>query len=72
MRGTFQGAVLGARAAIHTLVGEVGCCRFEPTCSVYSREAFGRFGITKAFWLSARRLWRCRPGGGSGWDPVPR
>ena len=46
-------------------------CRFTPTCSKYALEAFRRHGIFKGFYLSARRILRCHPWGGHGYDPVP-
>tara|TARA_B100001287_G_scaffold133179_1_gene112159 strand:- start:524 stop:769 length:246 start_codon:yes stop_codon:yes gene_type:complete len=46
-------------------------CRHYPTCSSYSREAIKKHGPSKGLFLSARRLLRCRPGGTSGYDPVP-
>jgi uncharacterized protein len=46
-------------------------CRFTPTCSAYAREAIERYGALKGSALAARRLARCRPWGGSGFDPVP-
>lgn len=46
-------------------------CRFEPSCSRYAYEAVDRYGALKGAWLAVRRLSRCRPGGGSGVDPVP-
>lgn len=46
-------------------------CRFTPTCSQYGLEAFRRHGPIKGLYLTARRILRCRPGGGSGYDPVP-
>jgi uncharacterized protein len=46
-------------------------CRFEPTCSVYAAEAIRRHGALRGARLAASRLWRCRPGGGGGPDPVP-
>ena len=48
-----------------------GSCRFEPSCSVYAQEAVERFGFWKGGRLAAVRLWRCRPGGPFGYDPVP-
>jgi putative membrane protein insertion efficiency factor len=46
-------------------------CRFEPSCSHYAYTAVQRYGAAKGGWLAIRRLSRCRPGGGSGVDPVP-
>ncbi|WP_449674897.1 membrane protein insertion efficiency factor YidD [Eggerthellaceae bacterium PR-HUZ602407-17] len=48
-----------------------GCCRFEPTCSQYALEAFKKFSFLKACYLTIRRILRCRPGGGHGYDPLP-
>ncbi|WP_294594492.1 membrane protein insertion efficiency factor YidD [uncultured Rikenella sp.] len=46
-------------------------CRFTPTCSAYALEAFRRHGLFRGFYLTVRRLLRCHPWGGSGYDPVP-
>jgi len=46
-------------------------CRFQPTCSEYAREALERHGAFRGGWLTLRRLARCHPWGGSGYDPVP-
>jgi putative membrane protein insertion efficiency factor len=46
-------------------------CRFTPTCSQYSLEAFKKYGPFKGFWLSVKRISRCHPLGGQGYDPVP-
>ncbi len=46
-------------------------CRYTPTCSQYALEAFRKYGPFKGGWLTLRRLLRCHPWGGSGYDPVP-
>lgn len=46
-------------------------CRFTPTCSQYAIEAVRRYGAAKGGWLALKRLARCHPWGGSGYDPVP-
>ncbi len=48
-----------------------GVCRFRPTCSAYFIEALKIHGCVKGTCLSVRRILRCHPWGGSGYDPVP-
>ena len=45
-------------------------CRYNPTCSQYGIEAFNKYGVFKGFWLTLKRISRCHPLGGSGYDPL--
>ncbi|MXV38793.1 membrane protein insertion efficiency factor YidD [Flavobacteriaceae bacterium Ap0902] len=47
-------------------------CRFSPSCSQYGIEALKTHGIFKGSWLTIKRIVRCHPWGGSGYDPVPK
>lgn len=47
------------------------CCRFEPTCSEYSVQAFSQYGFLRGFILSIFRIVRCNPFGKYGYDPLP-
>ena len=46
-------------------------CRYTPTCSQYAVEAIMLHGPLKGTWLAVKRICRCNPWGGSGYDPVP-
>lgn len=46
-------------------------CRYTPTCSQYAIEALQKHGALKGSWLAIKRICRCNPWGGSGYDPVP-
>ena len=46
-------------------------CRYTPTCSEYAIEAVKKHGVFRGGWLTLKRLSRCHPWGGSGYDPVP-
>ena len=47
-------------------------CRYQPTCSSYMIEALKEHGLLKGLWLGAKRIGRCHPWGGHGYDPVPK
>ncbi|MBO9637849.1 membrane protein insertion efficiency factor YidD [Siphonobacter aquaeclarae] len=46
-------------------------CRYTPTCSQYAVQAIDKYGPWKGSWLALRRISRCHPWGGHGYDPVP-
>lgn len=47
-------------------------CRYDPTCSQYAIEAIEEWGIFKGTWMGMKRISRCHPWGGAGYDPVPK
>ena len=55
--------------AVSPLMGP--CCRFMPTCSEYAVGAIEEFGALSGGWLAFKRILRCHPFGGQGYDPVP-
>ena len=63
------GLVKFYRFAISPWLG--GNCRFQPTCSEYAIQALRTHGALHGGWLAAKRIARCHPWGGSGYDPVP-
>lgn len=58
------------RYSFSPLVGR--SCRYQPTCSLYGLEALARHGAMLGLYLTVRRVIRCHPFGGSGFDPVPK
>lgn len=71
-RAISRGMLAAIRAYQLCLSPWVGrACRYWPTCSVYAAEAIERHGPARGAALAARRLCRCHPWGGSGYDPVP-
>lgn len=69
MKKVLIGLISVYQAAISPMLGV--SCRFEPTCSHYAQEAISTHGALRGVGLAARRLSKCRPGGGSGYDPIP-
>ncbi|HMM11243.1 MAG TPA: membrane protein insertion efficiency factor YidD [Bacteroidales bacterium] len=65
-------AILLVRIYQYTLSPFIGrSCRYTPSCSNYSIEAFKKHGFIKGGWLTLKRISSCHPWGGSGYDPVP-
>ena len=77
LRAATLAAALGAIAAYRWLISPLlmattgPACRFEPTCSEYAYQALAIHGLGRGLYLTLRRLLRCRPMGGWGYDPVP-
>jgi putative membrane protein insertion efficiency factor len=62
-------AIHGYKRCISPLLGPK--CRYLPTCSSYAIEAIELHGVCRGTWLATRRICRCHPWGGHGYDPVP-
>ena len=56
---------------LHWLGGPGAGCRYEPGCSLYFLEACETHGALRGSWLGVKRIARCQPWGGQGFDPVP-
>ena len=69
LRRVIVGAIRLYQAGVSPLLP--GSCRYTPTCSEYAATAVARFGSARGAWLALRRLARCHPLGGRGYDPVP-
>ena len=68
-RGPFLTMIRFYRRGISPLTPSA--CRYTPTCSAYAEEAIQKYGAGKGGWLTLRRILRCHPFGGKGYDPVP-
>jgi len=55
----------------HLFAGRPSPCRYEPSCSTYAVEAIETHGAIRGGWFATKRICRCHPWGGHGWDPVP-
>jgi putative membrane protein insertion efficiency factor len=66
-------SLLGAIRVYQSTLGPAlpPACRYEPSCSHYAYTAVEKYGVLRGGWLALRRLLRCQPFGGHGYDPVP-
>ncbi len=64
-----QALIRGYQITLSPIIGRQ--CRFEPSCSHYASEAIRVHGSAKGSYLAIKRILRCNPWGGHGWDPVP-
>lgn len=67
--GVLRALIRGYQLIASPLVGPR--CRYLPTCSEYAAQAVSRHGSLRGGWLALKRIARCHPWGGSGYDPVP-
>jgi putative membrane protein insertion efficiency factor len=68
---TARGVIRAIRGYQYLTVHRPSSCRYLPSCSQYGLEAVERYGALRGTWLAARRVGRCHPLGGHGYDPVP-
>lgn len=68
MKSVLIQLVLLYRATLGPLMG--GHCRYSPTCSQYAIDAINKYGALRGTWKAARRILRCHPFGGKGYDPA--
>lgn len=71
IRGTAVALIKFYQILISPIIGGRAVCRFTPTCSEYTVQAVQKHGVFRGIILGIRRISRCRPGGGFGYDPIP-
>ena len=68
MRWLLIHLVILYRATLGQFVG--GHCRYQPSCSQYAIDAINKYGAMRGAWRAIKRIFRCHPMGGSGYDPA--
>lgn len=71
MNPTVRALIAPIRLYQAARAGRPSPCRYTPTCSAYAIEALEEHGALRGSWLTIRRISRCHPFGGHGYDPVP-
>ena len=71
LKGVFITSIYFYRAVVKPFMSGGPSCRFQPSCSEYSKQAFDKHNALKAFTLTLKRLLKCNPFGSYGYDPVP-
>lgn len=69
MRKVAIGLIVVYQHMISPLLGP--SCRYQPTCSEYTKEAIEKYGVAQGAWMGAKRIARCHPFHEGGYDPVP-
>jgi putative membrane protein insertion efficiency factor len=69
MRKVAIGLIVVYQRCVSPLLGPV--CRYEPSCSEYTRQAVEKYGVTRGAWMGMKRIARCHPFHQGGYDPVP-
>jgi putative membrane protein insertion efficiency factor len=64
------GCVRAYQLCVGPMLAGSGACRFVPSCSQYAADAITAHGVFRGGWMALRRLMRCHPFGGHGFDPV--
>jgi putative membrane protein insertion efficiency factor len=69
MREVAMGLIVVYQWVISPLIGPA--CRYEPSCSEYTRQAIEKYGVGRGAWMGMKRIGRCHPFHPGGYDPVP-